>query len=93
MMEKISICHISDLHFGLFENKSYHEIDHDFRIVNSFIEFITTDFREEEKPHFLLISGDITSISDDTEYKEFLDFIDDIISEKCLGRFIKLVIS
>lgn len=86
MEKKFNICHISDLHFGLFENKSYESVDDSFRVINSFIEFLSTDFYEEEKPHFLLISGDITSISDDSEYSDFIQFIEDFLSENCLSR-------
>jgi len=86
MRNKINICHISDLHFGIFENKSFKTIDEDFHLADSLIDFISTHFKEDEKPHFLLISGDLTSISKKSEYKDFLSFIDNFIEEGCFAR-------
>jgi len=86
MKKKFNICHISDLHLGLYENNSYKSIDDSFRVLDSFIEFLSTNFNETEKPHFLLISGDITSISKDSEYSGFLQFIEDFLSENCLSK-------
>jgi len=86
MHSKINICHLSDLHFGTYENKSFPAVDDSFSLTDSLIEFISTNFREEKKPHFLLISGDLTSISDKSEYREFLEFVDSFIDEKCFAK-------
>jgi len=86
MRNKINICHISDLHFGIFENKSFKTIDENFHLADSLIDFISTHFEEDEKPHFLLISGDLTSVSEKSEYKDFQSFIDNFIEEGCFAR-------
>ena len=86
MKKKFNVCHFSNLHFGLYENNSYKLVDNSFRVIDSFIEFLSTDFDEKEKPHFLLISGGITSISKNSEYSDFLQFIEDFLSENCLSK-------
>lgn len=86
MGNKINICHLSDLHFGIYENKSFSTEDESFSLTNSLIEFISTKFSESEKPHFLIISGDLTSISAKAEYDQFLQFIDTFIEEDCFAK-------
>ncbi|UCC39694.1 MAG: metallophosphoesterase [Candidatus Aminicenantes bacterium] len=84
-MEKINICHISDLHFGIFENKSFSQDGAPFSLPSSFINFIS-QLNADEKPHFLIISGDLTSISEKGEYREFLEFMDAFIEAGCFAE-------
>lgn len=86
MGNRINICHISDLHFGIYENKSFNPEDENFSLTNSLIEFISTKFNENEKPHFLIISGDLTSISDKVEYNQFSQFMESFIEEECFAK-------
>ena len=39
-MNKINICHISDLHFGIFENKTFSKDGITFNLPDSFINFL-----------------------------------------------------
>ena len=86
MTNKINICHISDLHFGVYENKSFCTEDESFSLAYSLIEFISNQFDENQKPHFLIISGDLTSVSDKDEYSQFLQFMDHFIEEDCFAK-------
>lgn len=83
---KINICHLSDIHFGIYENNSFKELDENFSITDSLIEFITIGLKQDEKPHFLVISGDLTSESNDDEYEDFLIFLDNFIKEECFAK-------
>lgn len=85
MENRINICHISDLHFGIFENKSFSRTDLTFSLPYSLIGFFS-QLDENEKPHFLIISGDLTSISEEDEYKQFFQFMKVFIEEKCFAK-------
>jgi len=85
MKDNIYICHISDLHFGIYENKAYSQVDPTFTLPYSFIEFIS-GLPKNKKPHFLIISGDLTSISEEEEYEQFLQFIEDFIGDGCFSK-------
>ncbi len=70
----IVICHISDLHLGFLEvarnsrNQS---------ATDMFVKFLE-GLPKEEKPHFLVISGDIVSVGDQTQYPRFGRMIQEI---------------
>ena len=85
MDNKINICHISDIHFGKFENKSLSKGGATISLIDSFTDFVFK-LKEDEKPHFLIISGDLTSISSEDEYKQFIDFINRFIRKKCFAK-------
>ncbi len=76
----IIICHISDLHLGVLEatNASSGK-----NLPDKFIDFLK-ELPEEEKPHFLLISGDVISFGERSLYMGFSGFVSEIVAGKCL---------
>lgn len=76
----IVVCHISDLHLG------YLEVTRNSRnqsATDMFVKFLE-GLPKEEKPHFLVISGDIVSAGDLTQYPRFSRMIKEIENKKLL---------
>ncbi len=73
------ICHISDIHFGsqhMF--LKFADIDHKFHRTDCFINFLRREKRKGRCIDVMVISGDITSVASEDEYKRFEVFLNEI---------------
>ena len=87
MDNTINICHISDLHFGLYYNRINNSCSDKYSLTDSFINYIS-DLKDKEKPHFVIISGDITSLANKDEFKDFNNFISSLVEQNCISECI-----
>ncbi len=86
MNEIIRIFHLSDIHFGKFNNfPRKKKTEQRYGTPNGLMDLLTQS-DEKEKPHIIIISGDLTSVGSADDFKEFLGFIDKIVDNNCLRK-------
>lgn len=81
----IRIFHLSDIHFGKFNYfpRNKKSGNRPFGTPDGLVNLLVTS-EEDKKPHFMVISGDLTSVGSSHDYIEFLEFINKIINNNCL---------
>jgi len=75
----VRICHISDLHFGgQHDPRRFSGIDQTFSRVDYFTAFLRESVQAGAEIDLVVISGDVTSVSAEDEYEEFVHFLEEI---------------
>ena len=89
------IIHISDLHFGgQHDPRKFAGVDQQFSRVDYFTAFLRENVQAGSEFDLIVISGDVTSVSAEDEYEEFVHFLEEIERVGAIrgGRFWERVV-